>query len=184
MHPCQKKTKKKNVSRKTLRPVKAPPPVVGRPVNECATLGEVFDQCLPAFGGAYLRRIYQILRQAIFKKVPLVVSVAGPITVSDQHRAWLIPLIEAGWIAYLTVTDAICYHDGHDCLRPFSKRPIYTVDLFGNDAAYRKAGIIRVTDTGFNEEILFEQDKMISAVLQQPEFQKKNDDDRTKLSFR
>lgn len=148
-------------------------PVVGKPVDTLKTLGEIFDHCLPAFGGAYLKRVYQILRDAISKKIPLVVSIAGPVTISDQHRTWLIPLIERGWIAYLSVTDAICYHDGHDSLREFSSRPINSVDLFGDDAAYRAAGIIRVTDTGFDEEILFEQDKMISAVLQRPEFQKK-----------
>ncbi len=76
-------------------------------------------------------------------------------------------------MAYLTVTDAICYHDGHDSLKPSAKRPIHSVDLFGDDAEYRKKRIIRVTDTGFSENVLFDQDKMISAILQRPEFQKK-----------
>lgn len=148
-------------------------PVVGKSVESCRTLREVFDHSLPAFGGAYLRRVYQILRRAISQGVPLVVAVAGPVTVSDQHRAWLIPLIERGWVAYLSVTDAICYHDGHDGLQAFKERPIFSVDLFGDDAAYRKAGVIRVTDTGFNEKVLFQQDRMISAILQKPEFQKR-----------
>lgn len=148
-------------------------PVVGKSVAESQYLGDLFENCLPAFGGAYLKRIYLILREAISRSVPLVVAVAGPVTVSDQHRTWLIPLIERGWVAYLTVTDAICYHDGHDCLRRFDQRPIREVDLFGDDAAYREAGIIRVTDTGFPESILFDQDRMITAILRRPEFQKK-----------
>lgn len=148
-------------------------PVTTKPVHECGSLSEVFQRSLPAFGGAFLKRVYIILREAIAHEVPLVVSVAGPITLSDQHRAWLIPLIEAGWVTYLTVTDAICYHDGHDCLRHFKERPIGEVNLFGDDGAYCEAGIIRVADTGFEEDILFQQDKMISAVLQQPEFQKR-----------
>src|SRR6185436_3758894 len=32
-----------------------------RPVDECETLDELLTQCFPAFGGAYLRRIYGIL---------------------------------------------------------------------------------------------------------------------------
>ena len=32
-----------------------------RRVDECRTMDELFLHCLPAFGGAYLRRIYQIL---------------------------------------------------------------------------------------------------------------------------
>ena len=91
--------------------------VTGKPVTECKDLGEVFSESLPAFGGAYLRRVYEALKQVIEKRIPLVVACAGPITVSDQHRAWLIPLLKAANTAYITVTDAICYHDGHDCLR-------------------------------------------------------------------
>ena len=37
-------------------------------------------------------------------------------TVSGQHQAWLIPLLETGWVAYLSTTDAVCYHDGHRSL--------------------------------------------------------------------
>lgn len=51
--------------------------------------------------------------------------------------------------------------------------PSVDLPLFGDDAANLREGIIRVTDLGFKEEILFNQDKMISAVLRQPEFQKK-----------
>ena len=47
---------------------------------------------------------------------PLTVSIAGPVTVSGQHLAWLIPLIETGWVAYISTTDAVCYHDGHRSL--------------------------------------------------------------------
>jgi deoxyhypusine synthase len=147
--------------------------VTGKPVTECQDLGEVFSASLPAFGGATLRRVYEVMRQVIEKRIPLVVTCAGPITVSDQHRAWLIPLIRAANTAYITVTDAICYHDGHDCLRKQDERPIREVDLFGDDAEYRANGVIRVTDTGFDEQVLFDQDAVFTAILQRPEFQKR-----------
>ena len=150
-------------------------PVIGHSVDKLDSLREIFENALPAFGGAYLRRVYTILREAVLNNVPLVVTVAGPITVSDQHRAWLIPLLETGWVAYLTVTDAICYHDGHDALykAEAGNRSIKEVDIFGDDGAYREAGIIRVADTGFKEKVLFDQDRMISAILHRPEFQKR-----------
>ncbi len=113
------------------------------------------------------------MKQVIEKRIPLVVTCAGPITVSDQHRAWLIPLIRAANTAYITVTDAICYHDGHDCLRKQDERPIREVDLYGDDAEYRENGVIRVTDTGFDEQVLFDQDAVFTAILQRPEFQKR-----------
>ena len=149
------------------------PPVTAKPVDECETLHEIFMNCLPAFGGAYLRRVYTIVHQAIRQNIPLVIAIAGPVTVSDQHRGWLIPLIKRGWVAYLTVTDAICYHDGHDSLEKFKERPIREVDMWGDDAEHLKAGIIRVTNTGFDDELLFKQDPMVSAVQQRPEVQHK-----------
>ena len=148
-------------------------PVTGKPVTECQDLGEVFEASLPAFGGAYLRRVYDAMKQVIEKRIPLVVTCAGPITVSDQHRAWLIPLLKAANTAYITVTDAICYHDGHDCLRKTADRPIREVALFGDDAELRENGVIRVADTGFAEQILFDQDAVATEILQRPEFQKR-----------
>jgi len=147
--------------------------VTGKPVTECQDLNEVFLSALPAFGGAYLRRVYDALKAVVEKRIPLVVTCAGPITVSDQHRAWLIPLLKAANTAYITVTDAICYHDGHDCLRKTAERPIREVALFGDDAELRENGIIRVTDTGFEEQVLFDQDAVVTEILQRPEFQKR-----------
>ena len=40
-------------------------PLRARRVDECDTLDEIFRDCLPAFGGAFLRRIYTILDRAI-----------------------------------------------------------------------------------------------------------------------
>src|SRR5208282_6869961 len=108
--------------------------VTGKPVTLCEDLNEVFSASLPAFGGAYLRRVYEAMKAVIEKRIPLVVTCAGPVTVSDQHRAWLIPFLKAANTAYITVTDAICYHDGHDCLRKTDERPIREVELFGDDA--------------------------------------------------
>ena len=147
--------------------------VTGKPVTQCQDLNEVFSASLPAFGGGYLRRVHEALKQVIEKRIPLVITCAGPITVSDQHRAWLIPLIKAANTEYITVTDAICYHDGHDCLRKSDERPIREVDLFGDDAELRENGVIRVTDTGFDEQVLFDQDAVLTDILQRPEFQKR-----------
>jgi deoxyhypusine synthase len=113
------------------------------------------------------------LKHVVEQQIPLVITCAGPVTVSDQHRAWLIPLMRAARTAYITVTDAICYHDGHDSLRRTSERPIRKVDLFSDDAQLREEGIIRVTDTGFEEQVLFDQDAVLTSILQRPEFQKR-----------
>jgi len=143
-----------------------------RRVDECDTLHDLFTHCLPAFGGAFLRRIYTILDHAIGMGCPFTVAIAGPVTVSGQHQAWLIPLLETGWVAYLSTTDAVCYHDGHRSLDG-RKNPIFETPIWGDDGALRDERTIRVTDMAFDEDVLLDQDRFLSAVLLRPEFQHK-----------
>jgi deoxyhypusine synthase len=143
-----------------------------RRVDQVSSLHELFESCLPAFGGGYLRRFYQILDEAIGRGVPLTLAVAGPVTVSGQHQAWLNPLLETGWIAYLSTTDAVCYHDGHRSLDGHGEA-VHEVAIFGDDGALRDEKTIRVTDMAFDEEVLLDQDRLISSALRGPEFQRK-----------
>ncbi len=85
----------------------------------------------------------------------------------------MIPLLETGWIAYLSTTDAVCYHDGHRSLDAHLHGPVFEVPIWGDDGALRDDGTIRVTDMAFDEEVLLDQDKFLSAVLSQEEFQHK-----------
>jgi deoxyhypusine synthase len=141
-------------------------------VDECESLHDLFSYCLPAFGGAFLRRIYQILDRAVGMGCPLTLAISGPVTVSGQHQAWLIPLLETGWIAYLSTTDAVCYHDGHRSLDAYKAGPIHEVPIHSDDAALREEGTIRVTDMAFDEGVLLDQDRFISALLARAEFQR------------
>lgn len=143
-----------------------------RRVDECQTLDELFRHCLPAFGGAYLRRIYEILDRAIGAGCPLTLAISGPVTVSGQHQAWLTPLLETGWVGYLSTTDAVCYHDGHRSLTG-RRDPVFEVPIFGDDGALRDDRTIRVTDMGFDEDVLLDQDRFLSALLMSAEFQHK-----------
>jgi deoxyhypusine synthase len=142
-------------------------------VDECETLDDLLRHCFPAFGGAFLRRAYTILDRAIGSGCPLTLAIAGPVTVSGQHQAWLIPLLETGWIAYLSTTDAVCYHDGHRSLDAHRDGPIHEVPIWGDDGALRDDRTIRVTDMAFDEDVLLDQDRFLTAVLSLPEFQRR-----------
>jgi len=142
-----------------------------RRVDECDSLHELITHCFPAFGGAFFRRIYTILDQAIGMGCPLTLAISGPVTVSGQHQAWLIPLLETGWVGYLSTTDAVCYHDGHRSLNAH-KDPIFEVPIWGDDGALRDDRTIRVTDMAFDEDVLLDQDRFLTAVLQRPDFQR------------
>jgi deoxyhypusine synthase len=144
-----------------------------RRIDQCDSMDDIFRHCLPAFGGAFLRRIYTILDLAVGMGCPMTLSIAGPVTVSGQHQAWLIPLLETGWIAYLSTTDAVCYHDGHRSLDAHKAGPVHEVPIWGDDGALRDEKTIRVTDMAFDEEVLLDQDRFLTAILQRPEFQRK-----------
>ena len=70
-------------------------------------------------------------------------------------------------------TDAVCYHDGHRSLTAHKHGPIFEVPIWGDDGALRDERTIRVTDMAFDEDVLLDQDKFLSAVLASPEFQHK-----------
>jgi len=147
--------------------------LVTRSVEEAEGLDQLFENSLPAFGGSDVRRVWQLLDEAIGKGIPMSLAISGPVTLSGQHLTWLNPLLETGWFMLVSTTDAVCYHDGHRALNGAEKRPFFRVSRHGDDGALRDESTIRVTDVGFPEETLLEQDRFIRALLRLPEFQRK-----------
>jgi deoxyhypusine synthase len=90
-------------------------------------------------------------------------------TPAGLHQSCLIPLLERGIVDCITTTGANLYHDAH---RVIGHR-IREVDPNAGDLALRLARIIRIYDLGFAEETLLETDKLFSALLQKPAFQKR-----------
>jgi deoxyhypusine synthase len=149
------------------------PELVTRPVDELESLDQIFEGSLPSFGGGYLRRIWTLLDEAVGKGLPMTLAVSGPVTVSGQHRTWLNPLLDTGWFCLVSTTDAVCYHDGHRALDSAAEHPFHEVPIFGDDGKLRDEETIRVTDVGFDEQLLLDQDRYLRAVLRQPEFQRR-----------
>ncbi len=142
-------------------------------MTEAEELGQIFEQSLPAFGGSDLRRVWQLLDEAIGRAIPMSLAVSGPVTLSGQHTTWLNPLLETGWFMLISTTDAVCYHDGHRALDGAAQRPFFRVDRHGDDGMLREERTIRVTDVAFPEDTLLEQDRYLRAVLRESEFQRK-----------
>lgn len=129
-----------------------------------------------ACGATSLSTAYQILYRAIAEEVPLVLTISGIASLSNQTRFWINSMVRAGYIAVISTTDALVYHDGHDALKKNPKgrpveRPVRSVNPAGDDGVYRDNRIIRVFDVGFEEAILEEQDRVTRWMFQQPEFQ-------------
>src|SRR6185369_1985017 len=96
-------------------------------------------------------------------------TMSGAMTPAGLHQSCIIPLIERGLIDCITTTGANLYHDAH---RIIGHR-IREIDPNAGDLRLRVARIIRIYDLGFLEETLLETDKLFSALLQKPAFQKK-----------
>ena len=144
-----------------------------RSILEVESLAELLSECLPSFGGGYLRRIWTLLDEAIGKGLPMTLSVSGPVTASGQHHSWLNPLLDTGWFCMISTTDAVCYHDGHRSLEGANEDSLFEVPIDGDDTALREADIIRITDIGFKEKLLLDQDAFIQDCLSSAEFQRR-----------
>jgi deoxyhypusine synthase len=94
---------------------------------------------------------------------------SGAMTPAGLHQSCLIPLIERGLIDCITTTGANLYHDAHRIIG----HAIREIDPVAGDLQYRLARVIRIYDLGFWEETLLETDRLFSAILRKPEFQKR-----------
>lgn len=130
---------------------------------------EVIARCFPAFVGRQERKAFDLMCRAIDEDYVVFLTFSGAMTPAGLHQSCLIPLIERGLIDCITTTGANLYHDAH---RVIGHR-IREIDPNAGDLALRLAGIIRIYDLGFWEETLHETDRLFSAILRRPEFQRK-----------
>jgi deoxyhypusine synthase len=130
---------------------------------------EIFRDRFPAFVGRQERTAFDLMARAVDQDYATFLTFSGAMTPAGLHQSCLIPLIERGLVDCITTTGANLYHDAH---RIIGHR-IREIDPNAGDLALRLARIIRIYDLGFWEETLLETDKLFSAILLQPEFQKK-----------
>jgi deoxyhypusine synthase len=130
---------------------------------------EILIERFPAYVGRQERTAYELMRRSIEKDCAVFLTFSGAMTPAGLHQSCLIPLLERGLVDCLTTTGANLYHDAH---RIIGHR-IREIDPTAGDLQYRLARIIRIYDLGFWEETLLETDKLFSAILRGPEFQKR-----------
>ncbi len=130
---------------------------------------EIIRHRFPAYVGRQERTAYELLEKAIREDYSLFATLSGAMTPAGLHQSCLIPLIERGVIESLTTTGANLYHDAH---RLIGHR-IREIDPNAGDLALRLARIIRIYDLGFWEETLLDTDRLFSAILRKPEFQRR-----------
>jgi deoxyhypusine synthase len=145
------------------------PDVRPRAISGKETPHEILMRSFPAYVGRQERTAYELMRRSVEQNCAVFMTFSGAMTPAGLHQSSLIPLIERGIIDCITTTGANLYHDAH---RIIGHR-IREIDPTAGDLQYRLARIIRIYDLGFWEETLLETDRLFSAILRLPEFQKR-----------
>ncbi|WP_394823850.1 deoxyhypusine synthase family protein [Pendulispora albinea] len=130
---------------------------------------DIVTHMFPAYVGRQERTAFELMRRSIAEDCCTFLTLSGAMTPAGLHQSCLIPLLDRGLVDCITTTGANLYHDAH---RIIGHR-IREIEPNAGDLQYRLARIIRIYDLGFWEETLLETDKLFSAILQKPEFQKK-----------
>ena len=130
---------------------------------------DIIERMFPAYVGRQERTAFELMRRSSQSDVCTFLTMSGAMTPAGLHQSCVIPLIERGLIDCITTTGANLYHDAH---RVIGHR-IREIDPNGGDLHYRLARIIRIYDLGFREETLLETDKLFSALLLSPDYQRK-----------
>jgi len=163
------KSKAGNLASEVLREFKQAREAFPTPITGKERPADIALQMFPAYVGRQERTAFELMRRSVRDGCATFLTFSGAMTPAGLHQSCIIPLIERGVVDVVSTTGANLYHDAH---RVIGHR-IREIDPNAGDLQYRLARIIRIYDLGFWEKTLLETDKLFSAILRGPEFQKK-----------
>jgi deoxyhypusine synthase len=140
-----------------------------RPITGKESPHELLEHAFSAYVGRQERTAYELMRRSIEEDCSIFLTLSGAMTPAGLHQSCFIPLIERGILSCLTTTGANLYHDAHRIIG----HAIREVNPNAGDLALRLARVIRIYDLGFWEEALLDTDRLFSALMQGPEYQRK-----------
>lgn len=130
---------------------------------------EIITDKFPAYAGRNLRVAWELMRATVEQRAATFLTLSGAMTPAGLHSSCVIPLIERGLIDVITTTGANLYHDAHRVIG----HAVHEIDPNAGDLAMREARIIRIYDLAFSEEALLDSDRLFSAIISKPKFQKR-----------
>jgi deoxyhypusine synthase len=125
---------------------------------------------MDAYNGGRLRAACQLLKEKYSKNdVTVGMSLAGALTPAGLGPSAIIPLMNHGFVDWMTATGANMYHDLHFAFNLPMHRGSHLVD----DVDLRDKGVTRIYDILFDyEDVLMETDRRLRKIMLRPEFQK------------
>lgn len=152
-----------------VRDFRRAPEVHPRGITGRESPAELLEIAFPAYVGRQERTAFQLMKRSVEEGAAVFLTLSGAMTPAGLHQSCLIPMIQAGFIDCITTTGANLYHDAH---RVIGHR-IREIDPNAGDVALRLARIIRIYDLGMDEDVLLQTDKLFSALMQKPAFQRR-----------
>ncbi|MHB8879041.1 MAG: deoxyhypusine synthase family protein [Myxococcaceae bacterium] len=140
-----------------------------RPITGREKPSELLETAFGAYVGRQERTAYDLMRRSVEEDCAIFMTLSGAMTPAGLHQSCLNPLIDRGLVSCLTTTGANLYHDAHRIIG----HAIREVNPNAGDLQLRLARIIRIYDLGFWEEALLDTDRLFSAILRGPEFQRR-----------
>lgn len=143
--------------------------ILPEPITKGTDIVKLIDS-MDAYNGGRLRAACQLLKDKYSKEdVTIGLSLAGALTPAGMGPSTVIPLMNHGFVDWLTATGANMYHDLHYAFNLPMFRGSHTVD----DADLRDKGVTRIYDILFDyEDVLMETDRRLRQIMLRPEFQK------------
>ncbi len=140
-----------------------------KPISGRETAIELLQSAFGAYVGRQERTAFELMKRSLDEGAAIFLTMSGAMTPAGLHQSCLNPLIESGAVSCLTTTGANLYHDAHRIIR----HQIKEINPNAGDLQYRLARVIRIYDLGFWEEALLDTDRLFSAIMRGPEFQRK-----------
>src|SRR5207237_7637155 len=140
-----------------------------RPITGRESPHDLLQHAFGAYVGRQERTAYELMRRSMEEDCSIFLTLSGALTPAGRHQSCIIPLIERGVISALTTTGANLYHDAHRIIG----HAIREVNPDAGDLQLRLARVIRIYDLAFWEEALLDTDRLFSALMQGPDYQRK-----------
>lgn len=143
--------------------------ILPAPVSKATDIIQLIDS-MDAYNGGRLRAACHLLRDKYSQPdVTVGLSLAGALIPAGLGPSAIIPLMNHGFVDWLSATGANMYHDLHFAFDLPMHRGSHIVD----DADLRDKGVTRIYDILFDyEDVLMETDRRLRRIMLRPEFQK------------
>jgi deoxyhypusine synthase len=143
--------------------------ILPEPVSKKTDIARLVDN-MDAYNGGRLRAACQLLKNKYSQAdVTVGLSLAGALTPAGLGPSAIIPLMNHGFVDWITATGANMYHDIHYAFNLPMFRGSHMVD----DVDLRDKGVTRIYDILFDyQDVLMETDRRLREILIRPEFQK------------